>query len=88
MRGGWGNLRPAPEKESPHEAGGGGVSGEHTKRMDTGFRGLGASRARPRDPSSSPPPTRLHCRHRRHLVPGLLLDPELPLPQRALSHVS
>lgn len=42
-----------------------------------GFRGVWA---RPRVPGSSPPPTRRHCRYRRHLVPGLLLDPNLPAP--------
>lgn len=46
-----------------------------------GLGGPKGVRARPRIPGSSPPPTRRHCRYRRHLVPGLLLDPNLPAPE-------
>lgn len=81
-RGNRGRLRPPPEGQKVLTRPGGITeSQEDTQEGEIwGLGGLGASRACPRVPGSSPPPTRRHCRYRRHLVPGLLLDPEPLLP--------
>lgn len=80
-RGSWGRLRRPPEKQKVLARPGMAESQEDIQEEELwGLGDLGASRERPRVPDSSPPPTRSHCRYRRHLVPGLLRDPEPPFP--------
>jgi hypothetical protein len=75
------SQRPPPRGQRARcEARSSRVMGRHTKRSNMGLGGSRAVRTRPRVPGSSPPPTRRHCRYCRHLVPGLLLDPNLPAP--------
>lgn len=78
--GGCGQMPPPPGQRARCEARSSRVMGRHTERSNIGLGGSRAVRTRPRVPGSSPPPTRRHCRYRRHLVPGLLLDPNLPAP--------
>lgn len=87
-RGSGGRLKQPPERQSPRDAGGAEPREDTQEEEIWGLGGSGGVPSAPRVPDSSPPPTRSHCRYRRHLVPGLLLDPEPPLPVRALSHVA